>query len=109
MAGVLLRFHLLTLSSLVCMSFTFLKSIRSSVQIFNLLKPFICSNSKIEGAFSTVSNIFSHKRLSMSHSTLNYNLWDIWKSLSLPQRREGRNDRESSRYVPQIEKANENK
>ena len=68
------RFHLLTLSSLVCMSFTFLKSIRTSVQIFNLLKPFICSNSKIEGAFSTVSNIFSHKRLSMSHSTLNYNL-----------------------------------
>ena len=71
---MLLRFHWLTLSSLVCLFFTFLNSIKTSVHIFKSLKPFICSNSKVERAFSTVSNIFSHKRLSMSHSTIDDNL-----------------------------------
>ena len=56
------------------LSLTFLNSIETAVYIFKSLKPFICSNSKLERAFIIVSNIFSHKRLSMSHRTLDDNL-----------------------------------
>ena len=56
------------------LSLTFLNSIKTPVYIFKSLKPFICSNSKVERVFSTVSNILSDTGLSMSHSTPNDDL-----------------------------------